>query len=119
MLITALGIDPNIEKAARISAPIQSRSTDAFCYSSVCKSLHTRPHDSVRLDVQSVANATIPLLSDGVISGAIFAFVLSWNNYYIVSYLSGPQSTITTWIHGRMTQGFTPVVPAVASLMGI
>ena len=28
-------------------------------YSSVCKSLHTRPHDSVRSDVQSVANATI------------------------------------------------------------
>ncbi|GAB6860951.1 hypothetical protein ACFR97_01985 [Haloplanus litoreus] len=40
-----------------------------------------------------------------------------WNNYYIGSYLSGAQSTNTTWIHGRMTQGFTPVVPAVASLI--
>ena len=88
--ITALGIDPNIEEAAR--------------------DLGT---DTVTL----YRKILIPLLSDGIVSGAIFAFVLSWNNYYIVSYLSGPQSTITTWIHGRMTQGFTPVVPAVASLI--
>lgn len=88
--ITALGIDPNIEEAA--------------------KDLGT---DTVTL----YRKILLPLISDGVISGAIFAFVLSWNNYYIVSYLSGPQSTITTWIHGRMTQGFTPVVPAVASLI--
>ena len=88
--ITALGIDPNIEEAAR------DLGADTL-------TLYRR--------------VLLPLVADGVVSGAIFAFVLSWNNYYIVSYLSGPQSTITTWIHGRMTQGFTPVVPAVASLI--
>jgi ABC-type spermidine/putrescine transport system permease subunit II len=88
--ITALGIDPNLEEAARDLGA-----------------------DTVTL----YRKVLLPLVADGVISGAIFAFVLSWNNYYIVSYLSGPQSTITTWIHGRMTQGFTPVVPAVASLI--
>ncbi|WP_049986550.1 ABC transporter permease [Halobellus rufus] len=88
--ITALGIDPNIEEAAKDLGA-----------------------DTVTL----YRKVLLPLISDGVVSGAIFAFVLSWNNYYIVSYLSGPQSTITTWIHGRMTQGFTPVVPAVASLI--
>ena len=88
--ITALGIDPNLEEAARDLGA-----------------------DTVTL----YREVLLPLVADGVISGAIFAFVLSWNNYYIVSFLSGPQSTITTWIHGRMTQGFTPVVPAVASLI--
>ncbi|WP_336021857.1 ABC transporter permease [Halobellus salinisoli] len=88
--ITALGIDPNIEEAAKDLGA-----------------------DTVTL----YRKVLLPLISDGIVSGAIFAFVLSWNNYYIVSYLSGPQSTITTWIHGRMTQGFTPVVPAVASLI--
>ena len=88
--ITALGIDPNMEEAA--------------------KDLGT---DTVTM----YRKILLPLLSDGIVSGAIFAFVLSWNNYYIVSYLSGAQSTITTWIHGRMTQGFTPVVPAVASII--
>ena len=88
--ITALGIDPNIEDAAR------DLGTDTVTF---------------------YREILLPLISDGVVSGAIFAFVLSWNNYYIVSYLSGAQATITTWIHGRMTQGFTPVVPAVASLI--
>ncbi|WP_435067931.1 ABC transporter permease [Haloplanus sp. C73] len=88
--ITALGIDPNVEEAARDLGA-----------------------DTITL----YREVTLPLIKDGVVSGAIFAFVLSWNNYYIVSFLSGAQSTITTWIHGRMTQGFTPVVPAVASLI--
>ncbi|MDG5778153.1 ABC transporter permease [Haloarculaceae archaeon H-GB2-1] len=88
--ITALGVDPNVEEAARDLGA-----------------------DSVTLYTKVV----LPLIKDGVVSGGIFAFVLAWNNYYIVSYLSGVQSTITTWIHGRMTQGFTPVVPAVASLI--
>lgn len=88
--ITALGVDPDIEEAARDLGA-----------------------DTVTL----YRDILLPLIADGVISGAIFAFVLAWNNYYIVSYLSGAESTITTWIHGRMTQGFTPVVPAVASLI--
>lgn len=88
--ITALGVDPNIEDAAKDLGA-----------------------DSITL----YKDIVLPLISDGVISGAIFAFVLAWNNYYIVSYLSGAQSTITTWIHGKMTQGFTPTVPAVASLI--
>lgn len=88
--ITALGVDPDIEEAARDLGA-----------------------DTLTL----YRKVLLPLIADGVISGAIFAFVLAWNNYYIVSYLSGAESTITTWIHGRMTQGFTPVVPAVASLI--
>lgn len=88
--ITALGVDPNVEEAAR---------------------------DLGADTITMYRRITLPLIKDGIVSGAIFAFVLSWNNYYIVSYLSGAQSTITTWIHGRMTQGFTPVVPAVASLI--
>ena len=88
--ITALSVDPNVEEAARDLGA-----------------------DTVTL----YRRITLPLIKDGIVSGAIFAFVLSWNNYYIVSYMSGAQSTITTWMHGRMTQGFTPVVPAVASLI--
>lgn len=88
--ITALGIDPNIEEAAR---------------------------DLGADTVTIYKEILLPLLANGIVSGGIFAFVLSWNNYYIVAYLKGSETTITTWIHGRMTQGFTPVVPAVASLI--
>lgn len=88
--ITALGVDPNMEEAARDLGA-----------------------DTITL----YRKVTLPLISDGIVSGAIFAFVLSWNNYYIVSYLKGSDITITTWIHGRMTQGFTPIVPALASMI--
>jgi spermidine/putrescine transport system permease protein len=88
--ITALGVDPNIEDAAKDLGA-----------------------DSVTLYHKVI----LPLISDGIVSGAIFAFVLAWNNYYIVSYLKGSEITITTWIHGRMTQGFTPIVPALASMI--
>lgn len=86
--ITALGVDPNIENAAR---------------------------DLGANTVTLYRKILIPLLMDGIVAGAIFAFVLSWNNYYIASYLTGSQITITTWIHGRMTQGFTPSVPALTA----
>lgn len=86
--ISALGVDPNLEAAARDLGA-----------------------DTVTL----YKDVLLPNIKIGVIDGAIFAFVLSWNNYYIVSYLSGAQSVLTTWIHGRMTQGFTPTVPALTS----
>ncbi|WP_255198222.1 ABC transporter permease [Halorarius litoreus] len=88
--ITALGVDPNMEEAAK------DLGADA---------------------TMLYRDVVLPQISDGVVSGAIFAFVLAWNNYYIVSYLKGSQITITTWIHGRMTQGFTPIVPALASMI--
>lgn len=86
--ITALGVDPNIENAAR---------------------------DLGANTITLYKDILIPLIMDGIVAGAIFAFVLSWNNYYIASYLTGSEITITTWIHGRMTQGFTPTVPALTA----
>ncbi|RLM59768.1 ABC transporter permease subunit [Halobellus sp. Atlit-31R] len=88
--ITALGVDPDVEEAAR---------------------------DLGASTLTLYKEVILPLIADGIVSGAIFAFVLAWNNYYIVSYLSGAESTITTWIHAKMTQGFTPTVPAVSSLI--
>jgi ABC-type spermidine/putrescine transport system permease subunit II len=88
--ITALGIDPNIEEAAR----------------------------DLGADTKKLyADIVLPLIADGVISGAIFAFVLSWNNYYIASYMSGSNILVTTWIHSRLTQGFSALVPGVAAVL--
>jgi spermidine/putrescine transport system permease protein len=88
--ITALGIDPNLEEAARdLGAGTRKLYGDVI----------------------------LPLVADGVIAGAIFAFVLSWNNYYIASYMSGSNILVTTWIHSRLTQGFSSLVPAVAAVL--
>lgn len=88
--ITALGIDPNVERAAR----------------------------DLGADTQKLyKDVVLPLVADGVISGAIFAFVLAWNNYYIAAYLSGSNILVTTWIHSRLTQGFSALVPGVAAVL--
>lgn len=87
--IQALKIAPNIEDAAR---------------------------DLGAGTVAMYRDITLPLIWDGVVSGAIFAFILSFNNYYIAANLTGANSTITTWLHSRIGFGFTPLVPAAASL---
>jgi ABC-type spermidine/putrescine transport system permease subunit II len=88
--ITALGIDPNLEEAAR---DLGASTTKLY------------------------RDVILPLIANGVVAGAIFAFVLSWNNYYIASYMSGSNILVTTWIHSRLTQGFSSLVPAVAAVL--
>jgi len=88
--ITALGVDPNLEDAAR---DLGAGTTKLY------------------------KDVILPLIADGVVAGAIFAFVLSWNNYYIASYMSGSNILVTTWIQSRLTQGFSSLVPAVAAVL--
>jgi ABC-type spermidine/putrescine transport system permease subunit II len=59
-------------------------------------------------------DVVLPLIADCVVE-AILAFVLSWTNYYIASCMSGSNILIMTCIHGRLTQRFSSLVPAVAS----
>lgn len=58
----------------------------------------------------------LPLIADCVVE-AILAFVLSWTNYYIASCMSGSNIFIMTCIHGRLTQRFSSLVPAVAAIL--
>jgi spermidine/putrescine transport system permease protein len=59
---------------------------------------------------------TFPLIAPGVFSGFLFAFILSWGNFYIDLFASSSQSTVPTWIYGHMMQGFNPLIPAVSVL---
>ena len=86
--IRALSIDPNIEEAAR---------------------------DLGAGTVTVYKDVVVPPIVDGIIPGAIFAFILSWNNYYIVANLSGARSSVTTWMQGQIQYSFAPLVPALAA----
>ncbi|NIR27914.1 MAG: ABC transporter permease [Gammaproteobacteria bacterium] len=59
---------------------------------------------------------TFPLIAPGVFTGFLFAFILSWGNFYVDLYASSSQSTLPPWIYGHMQQGFSPVIPAVSVL---
>jgi len=57
---------------------------------------------------------TFPLIAPGVFTAFLFAFILSWGNFYIDLYASASQSTLPPWIYGHMQQGFSPLIPAVS-----
>lgn len=59
---------------------------------------------------------TIPILWPGVFSGAIFAFLLSWGNFYLTYSLSGTARSLPTFVFAGMGQGASPLFPAIASV---
>jgi len=90
VVLKAIAIDPHVEEAAK--------DLGAGAYTQYKK-------------------ITLPLISNGLISGALFAFILSWNNYYISAYLSGPTDTVTTWIRGQIAFGYDPIVSAFTAMI--
>ena len=62
---------------------------------------------------------TIPLLWPGIFSAAIFAFLLSWGNFYITYSLAGSTRTIPTFIFSGIAIGSSPLYPAIATVVFI
>lgn len=58
---------------------------------------------------------TLPLIAPGVLAAFLFAFTLSWGNFYIDLYAAS-RSTVPPWVYGHMQQGFSPEIPAVSVL---
>ncbi|MEI7600158.1 MAG: ABC transporter permease [Aestuariivirga sp.] len=62
-------------------------------------------------------HVTIPLLWPGIFSAAIFAFLLSWGNFYITYSLAGSTRTIPTFIFSGIAVGSSPLYPAIATVV--
>jgi spermidine/putrescine transport system permease protein len=65
---------------------------------------------------QVLKEITLPLLSPGIVSGAIFAFLLSWGNFPLSLFSTGADQTIPEWLYAKMVAGYTPMVPTLGSL---
>ena len=52
----------------------------------------------------------------GIVSGALFAFLLSWSNLPLSAFTSGPDSTLPEWLFSRMATNYAPLVPAISVL---
>ena len=66
--------------------------------------------------LQVLREITLPILAPGIISGAIFAFLLSWGNFPLSLFTTGADQTIPEWLYSKMVSGYTPMVPTLGSL---
>lgn len=65
---------------------------------------------------QVFREVTLPLIWPGVLAAAIFAFLLSWGNFYITYSLSGTARTLPTFVFSGIAVGSSPIYPALATL---
>lgn len=87
--IRAYGFDPALEEAAR---------------------------DMGASTWQVMREVTVPLLAPGIVSAALFAFLLSWGNFPLSLFTTGADSTLPEWLYAKMVSGYSPLVPAVGIL---
>ncbi len=66
--------------------------------------------------LQVFREVTLPILWPGIWSGALFAFLLSWGNFPLSLYTTGPDTSVPEWLYAKMVAGYTPMVPALGSM---
>jgi len=59
---------------------------------------------------------TLPILAPGIISGALFAFTLSFDDFLIAFFTSGAQNTLPVYIFSNVIRSTTPVVNAISAV---
>jgi putative spermidine/putrescine transport system permease protein len=68
--------------------------------------------------VRTFMRITFPLILPGVLAGAVFAFVTSWDEVVIARFLSTPyRQTLPVVVWGGVTIGTDPTVAAAASMV--
>ncbi len=65
---------------------------------------------------QVLRELTIPLLTPGVMSAGLFAFLLSWGNFPLSLFTTGADSTLPKLLYAKMVSGYSPQVPALGML---
>ncbi|MEN3791356.1 ABC transporter permease [Fulvimarina sp. MAC3] len=65
---------------------------------------------------QTLMEVTLPLLMPGIVSAALFAFLLSWGNFPLSLFTTGADSTLPEWLYAKMVSGYSPLVPTVGML---
>jgi putative spermidine/putrescine transport system permease protein len=63
-------------------------------------------------------NITLPIIAVGVLSGAVFAFVTSWDEVVVANFLTSPTfRTIPVQMWNQLTEGVDPTVAAMATML--
>lgn len=66
---------------------------------------------------QMYRRVTLPILMPGIISGALFAFTLSFDDFLIAFFTSGVENTLPVFIWSKIQHGTDPVVNAISTMV--
>lgn len=62
-------------------------------------------------------HVTLPSIRTAIVSGALLAFTLSFDEVVVTFFLTGRQNTLPMEIWGRLRRGFTPELNAIATVI--
>lgn len=62
-------------------------------------------------------HVTLPSIRTAVLSGALLAFTLSFDEVVVTFFLTGRDNTLPMEIYGRLRRGFTPELNAIATVV--
>jgi spermidine/putrescine transport system permease protein len=67
---------------------------------------------------RALRTVTFPLLTPGIVAGAMLAFTLSLDDFVISFFTSGPSSlTLPLYIYGSLRRGITPEIHALSTIV--
>lgn len=66
---------------------------------------------------QTYRRITLPILMPGIVSGALFAFTLSFDDFLIAFFTSGVENTLPIYIWSRIQHGTSPAINAISTVV--
>ena len=75
----------------------------------------SRIHGATRL--QTFRHVTFPTILPGMISGAVFSFIIAWNDYIIAVYISGTKGMLPITIFQSLRYRISPSIAAVGTIV--
>ncbi len=82
------------------------------------KQLDEAAQDLGATPFQTFRYVTLPLITPGILAGALMAFTLSIDDFVISFFVAGPGSnTLPLYIYGMVKRGITPEINALSTIM--
>lgn len=66
---------------------------------------------------ETYRRVTLPLLMPGIVSGGLFAFTLSFDDFLIAFFTSGVKNTLPIFIWSKIQHGTSPVINAISTIV--
>ncbi len=69
--------------------------------------------------LRAFIHVLLPLIRGSIIGGALLGFTLSVDEVVVTLFLTGVEPTLPVWVWNQMRFGFTPVVNAIFTCIGV